>query len=304
MRRSRSAFTLVELLVVIAIIGVLIGLLLPAVQKVREAANRAKCMNNLKQIGLAVHNYSAMNDHLPELYHGQSDYGGSIFFTLLPYLEMNAEFNYLVQRATTYYGLTWAVDSNVVQTDPYAHVPYYFCPSNYSHQLYAAYASKDMGDYGANYLLFGTINPGYGYYIWFQKSGPNYVSWTNPYSMSTIPDGSSNTVMMTEKFCYGNNWPTCPGYNIIYSPAIALTIPNGGYPLSYWSTFTSSGQALKPPMMDTQNWNYQSPWSPHPGAAVVLLADGSVRIVGKEVSEATWLSAITPDDGQVLGSDW
>ena len=95
--RDRAAFTLIELLVVIAIIGILIGLLLPAVQKVREAANRAKCQNNVKQLGIAVHNYaSTFQDKLPP---AQASYpagagvaNGSILFWLLPYVEQDALF--------------------------------------------------------------------------------------------------------------------------------------------------------------------------------------------------------------------
>jgi hypothetical protein len=163
--------------------------------------------------------------------------------------------------------------------------------------MYAQWANPGDFDYGANMQLFGTINNGYGLYI-----GPQ-ATWASKYTLGNVPDGLSNTVMLAEKFCYGNEWPMSPGYEIIYVAAFAYTIQNGAYPLSYWSTFTANGEAFKPPIINSNNWHYVSPWSPHPGCSVNGIADGSVRVLGP-VSDATWMSVIMPEDGTVPGSDW
>jgi prepilin-type N-terminal cleavage/methylation domain-containing protein len=290
--RIRRGFTLIELLVVIAIIAILIGLLLPAVQKVREAAARMSCSNNLKQLGLAVQNYaSSYNSKLPALTSSTGapaygNYQGCILITLLPYIEQQSLYNI----ATSVPGNTWdgagaVVNGGYVRTTP---IKTYQCPSDFT--LSNGFADNQVGSwagssYGANFELFGTVRAG------GNADAPQFT-------IGNIPDGTSNTIGFGETYAAvgngGNLW-AYPGidWSWQWTPVIANTRSWGA---------TALGVPQFQPTQANASKAYSQ--SAHTGQVLVGLMDGSVRGVNSGISQVTWQNALTPADGNPLGSNW
>jgi prepilin-type N-terminal cleavage/methylation domain-containing protein len=302
LRHRWKSFTLIELLVVIAIIAILIGLLLPAVQKVREAADRTQCQNNLKQLGLAVHNYAGSAGKAPPAWIPDAGGGttnsntgvngnvrGTIHFLLLPFVEQDNLYKLSANTGTyAFDASTTGVGNQIVKV--------FLCPSDNTIpntiQRYG-YASTT---YAANMMFF---NP----------RGTVRIN-------NNARDGLSNTVIFAERFHECGTGTPWGGYT---GPAWALHPAYVGHgwdtPVFGWrnSPFgigydpsaqlgTYSGAPFQVnPAIAACDWSV--PQTTH-SAMIVGIGDGSVRQVASGMSGNTWINACTPNDGGILGDDW
>lgn len=311
-----AGFTLIELLVVIAIIAILIGLLLPAVQKVREAAAIATCSNNLKQTSLAVHTYESTYGNVPTGYQdiqSPTQKLSNVLFLLLPYIEQQNV--YALGLNTTTGGMrasTNGVRQTVIKT--------YICPGDPTLSGYldtvvcVGYATSN---YVGNLMVF---NPAGGASI-----------------MNAMPDGTSNTVMFSHmlRLCDPTNGPFGGSASTVDWAADAWAGGAHQWPLFGWNEYNTAypgklnalnvdGQinfnSLHPnfgspsgnipfqvqPQSTAQGsgtCDIQTTVSPH-NVMIVGSGDGSVRKVQSTILYSTWVNACNPIDGNPLGSDW
>ncbi len=339
--RNRQGFTLIELLVVIAIIAVLIGLLLPAVQKVREAANRISSSNNMKQFGIAMHSYHDSNGALPPTFGWNTPLAagalfntngafGSAFFHILPYMEQDNIYN--ASKTTLYYIPTSSASApyNYTYTynDPtYGYVYNYTSTSTGGATTYVASgATAYWGENMAQYVVKPyqaasdpTVTSTYGYCSYLLSSALLDQNLT----LTQIGDGTSNTMMVAEGYalCYGTSyrydyWPGNLDQSYSYSYSYHWTgsyyisnhIPDQSNSYSYGYSYTPkfnpvAGKTfqLRPPQYSCDGTLPQGFSS---GGIQVLLADGHVRTVNPSITATTWGAALTPNGGEVLGSDW
>jgi len=305
---ARKAFTLVELLVVIAIIGVLVALLLPAVQSAREAARRTQCSNNIRQVALAIHNLNDAVRTLPptcapcadpdparvppcftldDSPFGKHNY--TAYHFIFPYMEQKnlADKFFITGYAGGYY-------PEVIKS--------LICPSDITHKqgksltIYGGANNWGISNYGVNNYVFG--------------DPPNKRTYSmDKIEMSrVVTDGLSQTIFLAEMYgtcgnsgmvtlCDGSLWADA---NNIWRPAFNLGASKGGGAVTNYPP--SPKFQIRPHHYN--NCLSDRPQGIHPVSIVVACGDGAVKTLNGSMSDLTWQRAVDPRDGETLGTDW
>ena len=329
-------FTLIELLVVIAIIAVLIALLLPAVQAAREAARRAQCTNNLKQLGLAMHNYhdslgsfpiGAMgywypNANYPDgtnkLYHRRT-----WAFMILPYLEQKSLANAINFSMPMNYATSPSIPkANLTVTMTL--VSGFICPSDPNGGIVES--ERRMGNYDVNW----------GNSTWFQGTNATYDPWLGPYppgatqpvrfagapfaqdksfGIQSISDGTSNTLLMAEVIIGADSVSPTTGKTVndhrgdIYnddrnaSMFMAYTPPNSTFHDWMDGGYCSYPFGTNPPCDGSKTPGFNASRSFHPGGVNALMSDGSVKFFKNSINYNIWRALGSSQGSEVISSD-
>jgi prepilin-type N-terminal cleavage/methylation domain-containing protein len=303
---SRRGFTLIELLVVIAIIGILMSLLVPAVQKVRDAASRTQTANNLKQIALACHSANDNFKVLPPAmfkYGSLNDNNRTIFMHLMPFVEQDNLHKSIIAAPAGNFAATPAAPGNSV-------VPPFLTPADFTSK-----GGAGETNFLANCRVFGpfVVNPNAAQLAAQSPSMSSYASnpgrrrtWLN---VSKIVDGTSNTIAFTTGYARVLNG------NAGNTRYWARGSTNGRYLFGYNNVGPTGTQAASTTGTTQASGYWQlgvsfnksrltHPQSFGTGGLAVALMDGSVRLINPGMSSDTWRSAVLPNDNVSLASDW
>jgi prepilin-type N-terminal cleavage/methylation domain-containing protein len=331
--RLRRGFTLIELLVVIAIIAILIGLLVPAVQKVREAANRMSCGNNLHQIAIAAHNYQGTNNKLPP---GMDSQNVGVLVYLLPYMEQDARWTNFSFRPANYKVYYRDPDNRPPSTGSRAYPPppppnttgvygtqgvikSYLCPSaRFPDEYQTVLMTVDYATAGADYANgapFGHVFsscPGCvvmgrsnylgvgGYYA--PSTYPQYAglfTYQSKNSLAVVPDGTSNTMFFCEYVGGYIAWGGAGGI----SDGVDGAAWSCGFNYTGFGGPSPTGSLQDPPGSGNGYWYlFGSDHTQH--ICNVAMADGAVRKVTPQIDFTTWVFLSGFQDGQVTSYDY
>jgi prepilin-type N-terminal cleavage/methylation domain-containing protein/prepilin-type processing-associated H-X9-DG protein len=287
-QQVRAGFTLIELLVVIAIIAILIGLLLPAVQKVREAAARTQCQNNLKQMGIAVQTHNDALGYLPPGGSNDPTKSGAVNSSGNP-VGWNWTYHILpyVEQAPLY-----RMSRTIISTTP---VKMFYCPSRRSATIYNGNAHSDYaGNAGHNFDQYGST--GVIVMTYFKFTAPTTTATLQRRRLLDVKDGTSNTIAIGEKLLNPNNWGKDGGDNESWidagwdEDAVRCGWNNGIY---HGGLYPDSQEAPYPPT----TWPIAF-GSSHTSGANFALCDGSVHFITFSVDPVVFMYATMINDGK------
>ena len=315
-RTRRTGFTLIELLVVIAIIAILIGLLLPAVQKVREAAARAMCQNNLKQIGLGLHNHHDAMGSFPPGWDYPTSWGA--LSRLLPYIEQDNLYRTM--------DLTKPIADPVNAPSQQLELPVFRCPSDLPNPSPTLGGATNYNGNAGNWVVF-VIAHGLN-----QNATPPdgmFYSGSAKLTFGSVTDGSSNTALYSERILGdGNMGKVSPREDVFNGPnsgpgnpatpddaatecdAVDITNPANQFPIfmgAPWGHGRHNYQHITRPNGRSCGWlsslrASMAATSRHTGGVNVVFTDGSIHFITDGIDLATWRAMGSRNGGEVLGN--